>query len=269
MSSSLLNAVRSGVSLCVALAVFHGQTIWCMGTERLVPGEPLGGSSQQSSQVQPGEVQKPQQAPPGDNQTTVVQVPVPKDVGLDLTVVEGEGGTNIIGKKSSAKPLVEVRDEKNELLEGAVVTFMAPADGPSVVFNNGLRTVTVMTDADGRARAPGWRAVNSGPFNLQVSATFRGQMVSTVISETNFDSAADARGEELPPGTPSRKRGPATNKGTGGGLSHTTLAIIIGAGAAAAVGIGVGLGGHKGSSSSTSSTSATIGGPGTATVGAP
>ena len=137
-----------------------------MGTERLIPGRSLVVALNRVLRRSLAKSSKPQQAPPSDNQTTVVQVPVPKDVGLDLTVVEGDGGTNIIGKKNATKPLVEVRDEKNELLEGAVVTFMAPADGPSVVFNNGLRTITVMTDADGRARAPGWRAVNTGPFQL-------------------------------------------------------------------------------------------------------
>jgi hypothetical protein len=265
MLSSFLNRVRGGVSIGVVLAFFHGQMSASMaGAARLVPGAPLSSIQQPqtpSTPAQPGTVQPPP-APPNEGQTTVVQVPVPKENTLDITVVDGEGASNIIGKKTSVRPLVEVRDEKNQLLEGAVVTFVAPADGASVVFSNGLRTVTVMTDAAGRARTPSFRAVNDGPFRLQVSASFRGQMVSTSISQTNFDSAAAANGK------PSSGDHPAANKQSGrGGLSGTTWAIILGAGAAAAVGIGVGLG-HKGSTS-TPTTSATIGGPGSPTVGAP
>jgi hypothetical protein len=256
------------VSICVILAFFHGQLGWSMGAARLVPGFPLATAQQpQTSPNQPGELQSPtqQQAPPTEGQTTVVQVPVPKENTLDITVVEGEGTSNVVGKKGSLRPVIEVRDEKNQLLEGAIVTFIAPADGPSVVFSNGLRTVTVMTDSQGRARTPSFRAVNSGPFRLQVSASFRGQMVSTSISQTNFDTAGEANGK--PRSSPPGDR-PIANKKSAGGLSGITWALILGAGAAAAVGIGLGLG-HKGSNSSTPTTSATIGGPGTPTVGAP
>jgi hypothetical protein len=264
MLSSFLNKIRCGVSLCVILAFLHGEVSWSMGAERLIPGAPLSQASQQATPpAQPGEVQQPQQQPTlPEGGTTVVTVSVPKNRGLDITVVDGEGASHIVAKRSSSKVIVQVRDEKNQLLEGAVVTFIAPADGPSVYFSNGLRTVTVMSDSEGRARAPSMRAVNSGSFSLQVSASFRGQMVSTSISQTNYASAAAAKGKATP-GQPDQ---PVANKGKSG-LSGTALAIIIGAGAAAAVGIGVGLG-HKGSSSTTT-TSTTIGGPGSPTVGAP
>ncbi len=270
MLSSFLNQVRSGVSFFVLFTFLHAQMSWAIGTERLVPGAPLQPASQQSATPQqPGEIQQPasqaQQPPGAEGQTTVVQVPVPKENTLDISVVDGEGASNVVGKKSSVKPSVEVRDEKNQLLEGAVVTFSAPADGPSVVFSNGLRTVTVMTDAQGFARTPAMRAVNAGSFRLQVSASFRGQMVSTSIALTNFDNAAEAKGKS---GAGESTDRPVANKKTGGGLSGTAWAIILGAGAAAGVGIALALS-HKSSTATTSTTSATIGGPGTPTVGAP
>lgn len=266
MLSSFLNQARSSVGFLVLFTFLHAQMSWAIGTERLVPGAPLQAPSQQPvTPAQPGEVQQ-QQPPPSESQTTVVQVPVPKENTLDISVIDGEGASNVVGKKSSVKPSVEVRDEKNQLLEGAVVTFIAPADGPSVVFSNGLRTVTVMTDAQGHARTPAMRAVNAGPFRLQVSASFRGQMVSTSISLTNFDNAAEAKGKS---GASESTDRPVANKKTGGGgLSGTAWAIILGAGAAAGVGIALGLS-HKGSTATTSTTSATIGGPGTPSVGAP
>jgi hypothetical protein len=239
---------------------------WSMGAERLIPGAPLATNSQQpSTPPQPGEVQQPQpQQPLPDGGTTVVTVSVPKSVGFDISVVEGEGGSNIVDKKSSTKVVVQVRDDKNQALEGAVVTFTAPADGPSVIFSNGFRTATVLTDADGRAPAPSMRAVNGGSFSLDVSASFRGQTVNTTISQTNYESAAEAKGK--PASTP-EETAPTANKARTR-LSGTTWAIILGAGAAAAVGIGVGLS-HKGSSSSTTGSSTTITGPGTPTVGQP
>ena len=280
MSSSFLNKVRGLLASGVLLTFSHAQMCWAVGTvtglPTLIPGAPLQTTATQqqtpATPAQPGELpQQPtpqaQQPTPPESEPTVVQVPVPKEGSLDITIVDGEGASNVVGKKNSVKPLVEVRDEKNQLVEGAVVTFIAPADGPSVVFSNGLRTVTVMTDAAGRAHTPAFRAVSSGSFRLQVSASFRGQMVSTSISQTNFDSSAEAKGKSVP-SSESGDRPAANKKSGGGGLSGTTWAIILGAGAAAAVGIGLGLKG-KGSTSTTSTTSATIGGPGTVTVGHP
>ena len=258
--------LRSGLTLLVLFAFLHGQL--SANSVRLVPGELLPSPHQQpATPPPPGQVQQPPTTPAPEQETTVVQVPVPKDNTLDISVIEGEGASNIVGKKGSVKPLIEVRDEKNQLLEGAVVTFIAPADGPSFIFSNALRTVTVMTDAQGRARTPAFRAVNSGPFRLQVTASFRGQMVSTSISETNFDSAAEARGQASS-SSPANPDHPVANKKGGGGLSATTWLIIIGACAGAAVGIGVGLG-HKGSTTAATTTSASVGTPGSPTVGAP
>ncbi len=217
MLSSFLNRVRSVVSVCVLLAFWHCQMSG-LGVERLIPGAPLTPAGHQqpaTPPAQPGEVQQPAtpaapapkpDAPPPqpEPETTVVQVPVPKEGSLDITIVEGDGGSNVVGKKSSVRPVIEVRDEKNQLVEGAVVTFVAPADGPSVVFGNGLRTVTVMTDAQGRARPPAMKAVNTGSFRVQVSASYKGQMVSTAISQTNFESAAEAKGGVAPSSTPRR-----------------------------------------------------------------
>jgi len=261
MLSSFLKRTRRGVTLCALLAFLHAELIWGMGAGRLIPGAPLQTESQQpAQQANPGELQQQPQQPIDTQSTTVIEVTVPKGLHLSIEVEEGEGAVNVVGKKSATRPLVTVRNEKNQLLEGAMVAFIAPADGPSVLFGNGLRTVTVMTDAKGRARVPSMRAVNAGSFKMEVAASFRGEMASIIINQTNQAGSADTAGNK-----PAGKQPPATAKS---GMSGAMWGLILGGGAAAAVGIALGMG-HKGSSGSTSTTTATIGGPGTPTVGAP
>jgi hypothetical protein len=265
--SAFLKKMRSAVSVVALVAFLHTQLAWGMRAERLTPGAlPVsetpapqpGIPAQAPSQPTPPAAAPQQPAPRADQTTTVIQVPLPSDSELEITVVEGEDGSNVVGKKSSSRPLVTVRDGKKQAIEGAVVTFIAPADGPSVVFGNGLRTATVLTDAQGQARVPVMKAVNAGSFKLQVSASFQGQIVNAAVSQTNYDKSDSA--------APKTKGSAKVKSGLSGGM----LAVIIGGGAAAAIGIGLGLGG-KGSSSgtTTTTTSATIGGTGTPTVGAP
>jgi hypothetical protein len=262
--STFLNRIRSTMSVLALLAFLNSEFAWGYRLERLTPGQlpaPANPPEPGTPAQQPGEKpaapeSSPQQpAPKGDQ--TVVQVPLPTESDLEITVVEGEDGSNVVGKTSSSRPLVTVRDAKKQPVEGVVVTFIAPADGPSVVFGNGLRSVTVLTDADGKAQVPRMKAVNEGSFKLQVSASYHGQIVNAAISQTNYEAG----------NAPPASKGPAKNKG---GLSGGMLAVIIGGGAAAAIGIGLGLG-HKGSSTSTTTTttSATIGAPGTPTAGPP
>lgn len=264
--STFLNRIRSTVSVLALLAFLNGEFVFGYRLERLTPGQlpapanpPEPGTPAQQPSEKPTPPDSPPQQPAAKGEQTVVQVPLPGESDLEITVVEGEDGSNVVGKTSSSRPLVAVHDAKKQPVEGAVVTFIAPADGPSVVFGNGLRSATVLTDSDGKAQVPRMKAVNTGSFKLQVSASFHGQIVNAAISQTNYEAG------NAPPAD--KSKGPAKNKG---GLSGGMLAVIIGGGAAAAIGIGLGLG-HKGSSStaSTTSTSATIGAPGTPTAGPP
>jgi hypothetical protein len=263
--SSFLKRMRVGVSLFALFAFLHSELIWGMGAERLIPGEPLQTTNQQTTQpsnpAKPGEIQKPQ-SPIDSQSTTVIEVTVPKGVHFGMKVEEGEGVKNTVGVRSLSRPLVTVRDERGQVLEGALVTFIAPVDGPSVVFSNGLRTLTIMTDAFGQARVASMRAVNAGSFKLEVSASYRGQIVSTVINQTNYDRDGDIAGVK-----PARSRKPAATSKSG--LSGGALGLLIGGAAAAVLGIALGLGGHKGSGSTGTGATATIGGTGTPTVGAP
>ena len=160
-----------------------------------------------------------------------------------------------------------MRDRNNLPVAGVAVTFSSPSDGPSVIFMNGSRSITVIADANGRATTVGLKPVNTGRFQISVSATVEAQSAITTIAMTNYLTEAAAASA----GATAAGAGATTGTGaaSGGGLSGTMIAVIVGVAAAAAIGIGVGLSHHGSSSPSAASTSATIGVGTGGTVGAP
>lgn len=165
---------------------------------------------------------------------------------LNLVIVEGEGAINNIKQRVNREPIVQVEDENHKPIAGAAVVFFLPSQGPSGVFANGSRSLTLTTGADGRAAASAIRRNNlSGQMQIRVTASFSGQVANAIITQTNVAAAAGA-----------------------GGLSATAkLLIILGvAGGAAAAGAVIATRG--GSSSPAAPPPITIT-AGTPTVGAP
>jgi hypothetical protein len=181
------------------------------------------------------------------------------NLALHIEILSGDRGINVIKKKTAVRPVVEVRDRNNLPVAGAAVIFTSPSGGPSVVFVNGARSITVMTDSAGRATAVGLKPVNPGSFQVNVSASFHSQVASASISMTNALTMAAAAG-----------LGGAVATGAGGaGLSTAVIVTIVAVAAGAAIGIGVGLS-HHGSSPAASSTPTVTIGVGTGgTVGGP
>lgn len=148
------------------------------------------------------------------------QDPKPK---LKLVIIEGDGAVNNVRQRVAREPIVEVRDENDRPIAGAVVVFTLPARGASGSFVNGSRIATIVTDANGRAAA-GVIQPNaaSGSMQINVTASYQGQTASSSITQTNSAAAAS------------------------GGVSATTIGIIAGVAAAAGIGLAVGLkGGDK------------------------
>ncbi len=173
---------------------------------------------------------------------------------MQIVVIEGQDGVNIIKKKTFVTPVVEVRDGKDTPLAGAAVVFTAPSDGPSVTFSNGLRSITILTDPTGRATIDGLKPISEGKFEISVAATFRSLSGSGTISLTNAMTPQNTE-----PGSIGASRG---------GVSGKTIGILVAIGGAAAVGAALALS-HHGSSTSTSTTTATIGTGSGGSVGAP
>ncbi len=174
--------------------------------------------------------------------------------GLNIVVVEGEGAINNIRQRTAREPIVQVEDRNRKPVAGAAVVFMLPDTGASGVFPNGSRTLTVMTDENGRAVARGLRPNNvSGEMKIRVNASHQGRTGSAVITQTNIIAGAAAAA-------------------AGAGLAVKWIAVIAAAAAAAAVGGVVATrdsgGGGTGASGPATRPPTTIT-PGAGTVGPP
>lgn len=164
---------------------------------------------------------------------------------INVVVVAGEGAINKLRDRLNAEPVVQVEDQDHRPIAGAAVVFFLPNQGPGGVFANGTRSLTVTTDAQGRAVAAGIRRNNiSGQMQIRVSASNGGQTASAVITQTNIAGSS------------------------GPGLSTTAKVWII-VGIAAGATAGAIAATHGGGSSSSSASSGVTITAGTPSVGAP
>ncbi|HEY7191761.1 MAG TPA: hypothetical protein VH436_34665 [Vicinamibacterales bacterium] len=122
------------------------------------------------------------------------QRPAEASTGMRIVVLEGEDAVNLVQQKTAVRPLVEVRDSNNLPVAGATVLFTIVRTGgrSAVSFANGQSAVTVTTDAAGRAASSPLQATGNGAVRIDVRATYRGQVATATVSQTNFATAADA-----------------------------------------------------------------------------
>jgi PKD repeat protein len=147
--------------------------------------------------------------------------------GLKIVVLEGEGAVNIIQQRTAVAPVVEVRDDNDLPVAGVLLRFRAI--GKSAVFPGGQSELTLTTNAAGRATATGLQPVQSGAYQIQVTAEYQGQTVTSTITQNNFATVADAKNAGR---TPSAGGAAAVAAAGGGGLSKAAIFGIAGAGAA-------------------------------------
>lgn len=178
------------------------------------------------------------------------QPPTPQSTitKIHVDVLEGQGQLINIKSRVNSPPVVQVVDDNNTPLQGALVVFFLPAQGPSGTFANGTRNITVTTDKNGRAVAAGIIPNSqTGNFEIRASASYQGQTANATISQTNISGIS------------------ASNNGSG--ISKKALIILIVAAGAVAGGVVAARGG--GSSSSSSGSGGIVITPGTPTVGGP
>jgi hypothetical protein len=135
-------------------------------------------------------------------------------VSLNIVVLEGEGATNNARQRMAREPVVRIEDENHKPIAGAAVVFTLPTEGATGVFSNGSKTLTVITDNNGRAAGKGLRVNQvTGKLPIHVTASYRGLSERTIVNEIN----------EGVPGA----------KASAGGGSGKWIAILLIAGAAA------------------------------------
>jgi hypothetical protein len=175
----------------------------------------------------------------------------PPPESLNIIVVEGEGTINNTREHAPPAITIRVEDEKKRPVSGAVIVFALPTDGPSGVFRDGAKTLTLTTDKEGTVSVRGLKPNRlSGQMQIHLNASYRGRTARARITQFNM-------------AVPSAKGG-----------SSKLLVIVALVGAAAAGGAYAGL--HKGGSSGSSVTGPPTSGPipisinpGTGTVGPP
>src|SRR5436309_2560014 len=101
---------------------------------------------------------------------------------LRVVVLEGDGAINNIRIQRAKEPVVRVETAAGSPVAGAAVTFLAPTQGPGVVFIGGGLTTTVITDAEGRAIGRGLKPNKiGGQFEIRVSASYQGSSATARI----------------------------------------------------------------------------------------
>ena len=168
---------------------------------------------------------------------------------LRIVIIEGEGAINNIRQRVAREPIVQVEDENRRPVAGAAVTFLLPQQGAGASFANGARSLTILTDANGRAVARGLQANNlNGEYQIRVTASHQGETTSTTIRQSNVAAGAAAA--------------------AGVGLSMKLLAIIGAAAGAAVAGGVIATRGDNGNGGTGGGTGTVIV-PGTPSVGGP
>ena len=137
---------------------------------------------------------------------------------LNIVVVEGEGAINNVRQRVARDPIVRVEDENHKPIAGVAVVFTLPTEGATGEFSNGAKSLTIMTDGQGRATAQSLRMNQvAGKIPIHINASYRGLTARTSITQFSV----------LPPGAKA-----STSNGGHGGL----IAILVVLGAAAAGG---------------------------------
>ena len=113
---------------------------------------------------------------------------------ISVRTIAGDNAINNIRRGTAFEPEVEVRDATGNPISGAVVTFTLPSVGAGGSFPDGSRTLTLPTGENGRALARGLRTNQvTGPFNIRVNASFKGESASTVLRQTNAAPTVEAK----------------------------------------------------------------------------
>lgn len=162
---------------------------------------------------------------------------------LRVIVIDGDEAANIVAERIAAEPVVEVREDDERRVAGAVVRFFVRRtvrNRIAALFSNGQSEATALTDAAGRAQAPPLMPLEPGSYEIEVQVSHQGRTATATIRQTNYVTAAEAQNVgpttstsggsgAAPAGAASSGIGAAA---AGGGLSKLAVIGIVAGGAA-------------------------------------
>jgi hypothetical protein len=156
---------------------------------------------------------------------------------LSIVVIEGEGSINPVGQRVAKEPAVQIQDENHKPVAGAAVVFTLPTEGATGEFGRGAKSLTFLTDKQGRATAQGLRLNEiAGKIPIHVNASYRNLTARASITEYSV----------LPPGAKAKAI-------TSSGKHHGALIGVLVVLGVAAAGGGAYLATHQNKQSSTPS----------------
>lgn len=158
---------------------------------------------------------------------------------LRITILEGDEAIVNVRQRVAREAIVQVEDENRKPVAGAALLLLSPERGPTSLFANGTNSLTLTTDAQGRAIIRGLRPnTSAGRYEIQITAQKDGLTGRTNLVRTNVVPKMIA------------------------GMSAQTFTWVMVAAAAAAAGTAIGVNQGGGSNR-------TVITPGTVTVGQP
>ena len=122
---------------------------------------------------------------------------------LHITILDGEDALNDIRERTAREPIVQVEDENHKPVAGALILFSIQNGGTGAGGTfNGLSTLSVTTDSEGRAIAHGLKVnQTAGSYTISVTATLGALVANAVIHQT-LVSGAGGGGASSTPGAP-------------------------------------------------------------------
>lgn len=114
---------------------------------------------------------------------------------LKIIVLEGQGAVNLLPSRTAVQPVIEVRDENDNPLEGVTVTFELPASGPGGIFPGGQPSQIGVTNRQGQVSTRGFVPNDRpGEFEILVRAEYQGRTAVERIRQANgYLTAEEAR----------------------------------------------------------------------------
>jgi hypothetical protein len=128
--------------------------------------------------------------------------PAPQPEMLQITILDGEGALNNIRARTAREPIVEVHDRNHKPVAGVLLFFTIRSGSAGGTFN-GASSMSLYTDANGRAVAHGFMPNSiTGKYVITVTAVAGAVTAIILIHERNIRGPREGGNGNQPGGAP-------------------------------------------------------------------